>query len=306
MCHGDRFTAPSASTQCRFQRSLGFETLSASNQCRPQTSVGFETLSTAPVRIGDNGGMSEVRILVIEHESGAGPRRFGEWLTEAGAEVVVLRPYLGDDIPSALDGSPAPVGSADSGSYDALLVLGGSAGPLEDTVNPWLPQVRDLLQRSAAGEFPSFNICLGGELLAAATSARIIRREHPQIGIYNLHTTSAGEEDPVFCAIAGETFPAVLFHQEEMELPDGGELLVTGSDAPIQGYRAGEFAWGTQFHPESDAAQVQQWLSSDPLRLPDGKTNESIKTEVAEADADLIRINQTLAHSFVHFLRGRQ
>ncbi|WP_235343910.1 type 1 glutamine amidotransferase [Brevibacterium sp. UCMA 11754] len=144
-----------------------------------------------------------------------------------------------------------------------------------------------------------------GELLAAATSAKIIRREHPQIGIYDLHTTSAGEEDPVFCAIAGETFPAVLFHQEEMELPDGGELLVTGSDAPIQGYRVGEFAWGTQFHPESDAAQVQQWLSSDPLRLPEGKTNESITTEAAEADADLIRINQALAHSFVHFLRGR-
>ncbi|MCF2572592.1 type 1 glutamine amidotransferase, partial [Brevibacterium sp. UCMA 11754] len=97
----------------------------------------------------------------------------------------------------------------------------------------------------------------------------------------------------------------VLFHQEEMELPDGGELLVTGSDAPIQGYGSGKFAWGTQFHPESDAAQVQQWLSSDPLRLPEGKTNESITTEAAEADADLIRINQALAHSFVHFLRGR-
>lgn len=248
-------------------------------------------------------GMSELRILVIEHEVGAGPKRFGEWLTEAGAEVVILRPYLGDEIPSALDDS------ADFDGYAALLVLGGSAGPLEDTANPWLPQVRNLLQRSAEGEFPSFNICLGGELLAAATSARIIRREHPQIGIYDLHTTSAGEEDPVFTAIAsgqGETIPAVLFHQEEMELPDGAELLVTGSDAPIQGYRVGEFAWGTQFHPESEAAQVAQWLSSDPLRLPAGKTAESIKAEVAEADAELIRINRALAHSFVRFLRRRR
>ncbi|MDN5876812.1 MAG: hypothetical protein L0J17_06060 [Brevibacterium sp.] len=156
--------------------------------------------------------------------------------------------------------------------------------------------------------FPSFNICLGGELLAAATSTRVIRRQRPQIGIYDLHTTSAGEQDPVFAAIAGEqgeTIPAVLFHQEEMELPDGAELLLTGSDAPIQGYRVGEFAWGTQFHPESDAAQVAQWLRADPLRLPEGKTDDSITAEVAEADADLIRINRALAHSFVDFLRRR-
>ncbi|GAA1557255.1 type 1 glutamine amidotransferase [Brevibacterium picturae] len=242
--------------------------------------------------------MSELRILVIEHEKGAGPERFGAWLSEAGAEVDVLRPYLGDGIPAALD------------DYCALLVLGGSAGPLEDTANPWLPQVRDLLRRSAAGEFPSFNICLGGELLAAATSARIIRRQRPQIGIYDLHTTSAGEADPVFAVLDRDTgagrIPAVLFHQEEMELPDGGELLLTGSDAPVQGYRVGEFAWGTQFHPESHTAQVEQWLSSDPLRLPDGKTKESIIAEVAEADAELIRINRALAHSFVDFLRGLQ
>ena len=239
-------------------------------------------------------GMSELKILVIEHEDGAGPKRFGEWLIEAGATLDVRRPYLGDEVPPALDGDIA------------LLVLGGSAGPLEDTVNPWLPQVRELLQRSAAGEFPSFNICLGGELLAAATSARTFRRQRPQIGIYDLHTTSAGEKDPVFSALAGQRIPAVLFHQEEMELPAGGELLVTGSDAPVQGYRVGEFAWGTQFHPESDAAQVEQWLSSDPLQLPDGKTNESIRAEVAEADGELIRFYRGLAHSFVDYLRERR
>ena len=266
-------------------------------------------MSTAPIRIGDNDSMSELRILVIEHEDGAGPKRFGDWLSEAGAEVDVLRPYLGDEIPTALQSSAALHGSAADDGYAALLVLGGSAGPLEDTVNPWLPKVRSLLRDSAAGEFPSFNICLGGELLAAASSARIFRRDRPQIGIYDLHTTSAGEKDPVFAAIAsgpGETIPAVLFHQEEMELPEGAELLLTGSDAPVQGYRVGEFAWGTQFHPESDAAQVAQWLSSDPLQLPEGKTNESIRAEVAEADAGLVRINRALAHSFVDFLRRRQ
>ena len=240
-------------------------------------------------------GMDEMRILVIEHEDGAGPERFGDWLSEAGAEVVLLRPYLGESVPDDLS------------DYSALIVLGGSAGPLEDTENPWFPQVRNLLRRSAAGEFPSFNICLGGEMLAAATSAKISRRSRPQIGIYDLHTTSAGESDPVFAVLAEEaTIPAVLFHQEEMELPDGGELLLTGSDAPVQGYRVGEIAWGTQFHPETDAAQITRWLASDPLPMPEGKTPESIIAEVAEADAALVRINRELASSFVHYLLKRR
>ena len=70
--------------------------------------------------VGHNGGMSSesqrrVRILAIEHERGTGPERFGEWLVEAGAEVVVTRPYLGEVIPA--------LGSEDNGSFDALIVL---------------------------------------------------------------------------------------------------------------------------------------------------------------------------------------
>lgn len=252
-----------------------------------------------------------MKILVIEHERGTGPERFGEWLEEAGAEVVVVRPYLGEAIPVAESGSLGAGGSdrgtsGGLGDYAALLVLGGAAGPLEDAANPWFPQVRDLLSRSAGGEFPSFNICLGGELLAAATDAPISRRERPQIGIYDLRTTSAGNADPVFAALAGRTLPSVLFHQEEMALPENAELLVTGSDAPVQGFRVGEFAWGTQFHPETDVAQIQRWLGSASLTLPEGKTRESIAEELREADAELVNVGRTLARSFVDYLRSRE
>lgn len=246
--------------------------------------------------------MTHVRILVIEHENGTGPERFGTWLAEAGAEVVVIRPYLGEEIPAERLGGTGPDSAA---GFSALIVLGGSAGPLQDAENPWFPELRGLLRASAAGAFPSFNICLGGELLAAATQAEISRRRHPQIGIYDLHTTSAGDSDPVFAALSGPPIPSVLFHQEQMALPEGGELLLTGSDAPVQGFRVGEFAWGTQFHPETDAAQIERWLDADSLALPEGKTEESIVGELLRADAELIRINRALAHSFVDYLQAR-
>lgn len=239
--------------------------------------------------------MSEVRLLVVEHERGTGPERFGEGLIAAGADLEICRPHLGEAVPT------------DLGGYAGLVVLGGSSGPGEDADNPWFPQVRSLLRRSAAGELPSFNICLGGEMLAAATSARILRRRHPQIGVHELRITSAGETDPVFAALSdgGDgTFPAVLFHQEEMELPAGAQLLVTGSDAPVQAFRVGESAWGTQFHPETDAVQIARWLAADSLPLPAGKTNESIIAEVRAADEELARVSRLLAGAFVDHLRG--
>jgi GMP synthase (glutamine-hydrolysing) len=250
--------------------------------------------------ISENGAMSTVRILAIEHERGTGPRRFGEWLEEAGAEVVVTRPYLGEEIPSLGAGS-----DLGAGDFDALIVLGGAAGPSDDAENPWFPQVRELLGRSIAGDFPSLNICLGGEMLALAGHAPISRRTHPQIGIYELQATSAGESDPVFGSLTGERMPAVLFHQEEMALPDGAELLVTGSDAPVQAFRLGDFAWGTQFHPETDAEQIARWLDGNDLALPDGKTEDSIVAEVKTADGALVDNGRNLARAFVEFLRTR-
>ncbi|MEY8567957.1 type 1 glutamine amidotransferase [Brevibacterium linens] len=232
-----------------------------------------------------------VRILAIEHERGTGPQRFGEWLVEAGAEVVVTRPYLGEVIPAL-------------GSFDALIVLGGSAGPLDDAENPWFPEVRDLLRRSVGGEFPSLNICLGGEMLALAGDAAISRRAHPQIGIYELSATSAGETDPVFGSLAGTRLPSVLFHQEEMALPADAELLITGSDAPVQAFRLGEFAWGTQFHPETDVTQISRWLDGNDLALPAGKSEDSIIAEVETDDSALVDNGRRLARSFVEFLEG--
>lgn len=98
----------------------------------------------------------------------------------------------------------------------------------------------------------------------------------------------------------------MLFHQEEMALPPGAELLITGSDAPVQAFRLGEFAWGTQFHPETDAAQIARWLDGNDLALPAGKTEDSIIAEVEVDDSALVDNGRRLARAFVEFLDGRR
>lgn len=241
-----------------------------------------------------------LRILVIEHEAGTDARRFGDWLERAGAELIVARPYLGSE--HADTGPPLPADAAVlRAAYDALIVLGGAAGPLDDEDNPWFPHVRSLLAASAEGAFPSFNICLGGELLAAATGGQLRRRRVPQVGAYIVAARPEAADDPVFSAMPASA-PVVLWHQEEMGLPPGAVHLVDGTDAPVQAFRIGQ-AWGTQFHPETTGSQARSWGQHVSMPVWCGRAHEQVLAEIANAEPEVEAAMAPLAAAFVDYLR---
>lgn len=237
-----------------------------------------------------------VRILVIQHENGTDARRFGDWLTEAGAEVGVVRPDRGEALPGAAELT---------GIADGLVVLGGAAGALDDAENPWFPQVRELLAASGAGDFPSFNICLGGQMLAVAAGGFIRRRSHGQYGALALTRAPDAEDDPVFAAMP-EHGASVLFHQDEIEPPAAAVLLVTGTEAPVQAFRVGKMAWGTQFHPESTGEQIRGWFAGGGADLPENVTAEAVVAAITDAEPVIEATSAPLAHAFVEFLRRRR
>jgi len=60
------------------------------------------------------------------------------------------------------------------------------------------------------------------------------------------------------------------WHQEGFTLPQGSQLLATGSTFPHQAFRYGPRAYGLQFHPEITAAMVNHWTTegADHLTYP--------------------------------------
>ncbi len=232
-----------------------------------------------------------VRILVIQHQDGADARRFGDWLTEAGAELVVRRPDLGEPVPGSLDG------------YDALMVLGGSPGPLDDETHPWLPATRALQRRTAADGDPSFNICLGGELAAVAHGARVRRRDRPQAGVYEVRRRPEADDDPVFSAMP-QSARAVLWHQEEIaEIPAGAVHLVDGTQAPVQAFRVGRACWATQFHPEPDPDIMRSWTRITPLAANAGRSAQDVLAEYAAHENAIEQAFRPVAVAFVEYVR---
>lgn len=281
-----------------------------------------------------------VRLLVVQHEEQAGIARFGDWLMEAGADLTVLRPYRAHDASRtrrasesgdiseaaqeqearAFSEAERSLASGDPqvlvelmADFDGLIVLGGSPGPWDDAENPWFPTVRHALAASARGAFPSFNICLGAELLCAAIGGDIVRRSIPQVGISQAVVTPSAMADPVF-QVLPEEVPVPLWHQDEMAIDaiDQGvapTLLLTGTDSPVQAFRVGACAWGTQFHPESTGEQFAQWGENFAHQGKDtttwgGKELDTIVQETCLADESLVQNFRPLAEAFVRYVVG--
>src|SRR3954454_7897694 len=111
------------------------------------------------------------RALIVQHTPSEGLGWLQEWLPDAGVHVHPIHPYLGHRVPPSVEG-------------DALIVLGGPMGCMDDDVASWLPSVRTLLRTAVDDGVPTLGICLGAQLLAGATGGYVERGAlGPELGV---------------------------------------------------------------------------------------------------------------------------
>ncbi|MFF5208181.1 type 1 glutamine amidotransferase [Streptosporangium sp. NPDC000396] len=194
-------------------------------------------------------------ILIVQHEDGTGPDLIGSRIEAAGVPFDLRCPFKGDELPATLDG------------YDGLLVLGGTPGAYDAHVASWLPHVQELLREAVRTELPTFGVCLGGQLLAAACGGAVRVAERHQVGLYGLRAYPAAADDPLFAGFPGSA-RAVQWHWDEISvLPPGAVPLLWDADFPNQAFRLGAVAWGVQFHPEVLLDSARAWAKDDSERL---------------------------------------
>jgi len=232
------------------------------------------------------------RLLVIEHESHAGPEMFGPWLAEAGVAVEICRPYAGDVIPDSVE---------DGG----LMVLGGSMGACDDLDVPWLGRTRALLAAATEAGRPVLGICLGGQMLAVACGGRV--EPSPtggELGLGKIDFSDEGRRDRLFAGIATPA-EAVQWHVDEItELPKGAVLLGSSPDCAVQAFRIGDRAWGLQFHPEAGHSVVQAWAESEEGRSPVRRLQAELAVaEIGEAEDRLSRCWRGFAERFADIVK---
>jgi GMP synthase-like glutamine amidotransferase len=236
--------------------------------------------------------------LVIENDPADDLGRLGEWLTEAGLELTVLRPHTGDELPDTLDG------------HNALVVLGGDQSAYTNEAGepgaPWFPALEGLLRKAVRNHVPTLGLCLGGQLLASAHGGLVERSTSgPEIGPGLVARRDAADNDPLFKYVP--LLPDVVqwHHDEITELPIGAVLLAASSRYAHQAFRLGDRAWGLQFHIECDVDMIARWARSDTAALDElGYDGEVVVAATADILADVEEVWQPFAARFAALVLG--
>jgi GMP synthase (glutamine-hydrolysing) len=189
-----------------------------------------------------------MRVLSLVHQPDAASGVFADAAADAGHE-------LDEWLVPRRKAPPAPLED-----YGAVLVFGGAMHVDQEDRHRWLRDELELLRRLLADDVPLFGVCLGGQLLAKALDAPVRRMPSPEVGWFEVALTPEAADDAVFGGLPGR-FSSFQWHSYAFELPAHGVLLAR-NERCRQAFRAGEAAWGLQFHAEVTPAIVAGWIDS--------------------------------------------
>lgn len=192
------------------------------------------------------------RVLIVVHQRHSTSGRVGELLEARGYALDRRCPCIEHPLPQ------------DPREYAAVVVFGGPMSANDCTSLEGIRHEIDFTKRVLDAGVPFLGICLGGQILARALGGSVTAHpeRHVEIGYTRVDPTPGSE--PLF----EHSRFFFQWHREGFDVPPGAELLATGTNSfPNQAFRAGDRAYGLQFHPEITLEMIHRWNLGGGHRL---------------------------------------
>ena len=182
---------------------------------------------------------------VLQHVSYEGLGSIAEWLKSRNASISYTRFYETPNLP-VLD------------PLDMVVILGGPMSVNDEVEHPWLTQEKQFIRRAVERGIPVLGICLGAQLIASATGARVYRNPVKEIGWFPVHAIPVTDQNfqlPNGCVV-------FHWHGETFDLPQGAVHLAKSDACRNQAFSLNRNVIGLQFHLETTIESASALLEN--------------------------------------------
>jgi GMP synthase-like glutamine amidotransferase len=149
----------------------------------------------------------------------------------------------------------------DMTAFDMLIIMGGPMGVYEEDQWRWMKAEKAFIKKAVDAGNIVLGICLGSQLLAEALGAKVYPNAVKEIGFFPVAVI-----DDILTAPLPNDWMVFHWHGDTFDLPEGAVLLASSVACKNQAYRKGKCV-GLQFHPEADAALIQQMVQHERAEL---------------------------------------
>jgi GMP synthase (glutamine-hydrolysing) len=181
-------------------------------------------------------------------------------------------------------------------------IITGSPAMVTDQAG-WMQSLAVWIREAVDRAIPLLGVCFGHQLLAEAMGGCVdYHPEGREIGTVAIELTESGKRDPLLGCLP-DMFTAHVTHaQSVLRLPADAVLLAANAYEAHQAFRAGECAWGVQFHPEFSADIMRGYIDERAAVLhAQGRDVAALTAAIAETEAA-----NTLLKRFYGYCADRQ
>ena len=167
------------------------------------------------------------------------------WLEAAGYEVSCTRFFECPVLP-------------DLKSIDLLVIMGGPMSVNDEAQYPWLLVEKQFIRDAIACGKPVLGICLGAQLIASASGAKIYPNAHREIGWFPIQAVDEGGDD---CFRFPPTETVFHWHGETFDIPPGAVRIAKSEGCENQAFQLGQSVIGLQFHLETSPDSLREIIA---------------------------------------------